>query len=531
MMKNVIELIRVSTEGQAADDRAGIPAQRAANQRTAALFGLTIIDTVEMIDVSGPAVLSDPAMQQLLREIARADIHGVVTREVSRLMRPDNYADYAILQTFRETDTLLYLPEGPLDLRSDAGRLMGTIRAAMAGHELSVIRERMMGGKEALRRAGHWAAAAHCLPFGVGYDRATHRFFYKPEASKVSELFRCFLAGDTNYDGLSRILGMSRGSAKNVLQNPIYTGWLVFDQKRDPGPDGKRYTKDGKPIRDRRKIGRAAEETYRHRVIEDGLVLENDFDRVQTMIARKAESNLRQRQLVGQFTYNGFLWCSKCGARLHTVRNQFNRYYYFCSNKKRKDDVGECLCQNTGYMNRERTESILDGLLSRKLCDPGILRHIYEEHLRRTEAKGRGKDAARLKDQVERLQAKRERVIEAYIEGVLAKPERDARLQAVDRDIRLANNALAEQVPQATWDPELLADIFAPFAAWEFLNRPEKRAMLNAVAPAFQVADYSVYGMYLGVTNSTLPPSDFSDSNSGSPSRTDTSRLRALRCP
>src|SRR5437879_5994571 len=106
MMKKVIELVRVSTEGQAADDRGGIPAQRAANRRTAANYGLTIIETVELIDVSGAAVLYDSEMQRLLREIGRAEIHGVVTREFSRLMRPDNYADYAILQRFAETDTL-----------------------------------------------------------------------------------------------------------------------------------------------------------------------------------------------------------------------------------------------------------------------------------------------------------------------------------------------------------------------------------------------------------------------------------------
>lgn len=34
-MKRVVELIRVGTEAQANDDRGGIPAQKAANRRTA----------------------------------------------------------------------------------------------------------------------------------------------------------------------------------------------------------------------------------------------------------------------------------------------------------------------------------------------------------------------------------------------------------------------------------------------------------------------------------------------------------------
>ena len=30
-------------------------------------------------------------------------------------MRPENYEDYALLQVFVDTETILYLPEGPID--------------------------------------------------------------------------------------------------------------------------------------------------------------------------------------------------------------------------------------------------------------------------------------------------------------------------------------------------------------------------------------------------------------------------------
>jgi DNA invertase Pin-like site-specific DNA recombinase len=495
-MKNVIELIRVSTEGQAADDRAGIPAQRAANRNTAAQYGLKIVDTIELIDVSGTAVLAEPEMQRLLRELVRPDIHGVVTREFSRLMRPDNYADYAILQTFRETDTILYLPEGPLDLSSDSGRLMGTIRAAMAGHELSVIRERMMGGKEAMRRLGRWPAADHLLPMGVGYIRKENKFFYKPEAAKIREMFRKFLAGETNYDALARFLGRARGTVTNLLRNPIYTGWLVYDTKRDMSLNGRK----GHNTRDRRKVKRAPEETYRHKVIAEGLVSEADFDRVQAMMAQKADTSLRQRQRIGQFTYNGFLWCAKCGARLHTFRNQFNRFYYICSNKKRKDATGKRLCEYTGFLNRDKTEAVLDKLVSQTLANPTALQRIYRAHMQQQEAQVPKRDRARLQAQVESLQAKRQRIIDAYLEGVLLKADRDARLQAIDRDVRAANTALAQQAPAPAWEPKMLAEIFAAFVGWPTLGRDEKRRLLHAITPAFHLADYAVQGLYLGVT-------------------------------
>ena len=90
-MKSAIELIRVSTEVQAGEDRAGIPAQRETNRRTAQVYGLRIVKSIEIVDVSGAAVLSSPQMQELMRMMETPEIHGVVTKEFSRLMRPEKF--------------------------------------------------------------------------------------------------------------------------------------------------------------------------------------------------------------------------------------------------------------------------------------------------------------------------------------------------------------------------------------------------------------------------------------------------------
>lgn len=140
-MKNVVELIRVSTEEQAGEDRAGMPAQREANRKTARIYSLSIVRSIEIVDVSGASVLSSHEMRELLRLMESPDVHGVVAKEFSRLMRPENFADFALLQAFVESNTILYLPEGPIDFSSKAGRLMGTIRAAMAGMERREIIE------------------------------------------------------------------------------------------------------------------------------------------------------------------------------------------------------------------------------------------------------------------------------------------------------------------------------------------------------------------------------------------------------
>ena len=66
-MPNLHRTIRpVSTESQAGEDKAGLRAQRAANRRLAPRFDLQIVETVELIDVSGTSVLYCPGYQRLL---------------------------------------------------------------------------------------------------------------------------------------------------------------------------------------------------------------------------------------------------------------------------------------------------------------------------------------------------------------------------------------------------------------------------------------------------------------------------------
>ena len=183
-MKSAIELIRVSTEGQAGEDRAGIPAQRESNRRTAQVYGLTIVKSIEIVDVSGAAVLSSPQMQELMRMMKAPEIHGVVTKEFSSLMRPEKFTDYALLQQFIDTETVLYLPDGPIDLASKSGRLLGTIRAALAGLERREIIERMNDAKESMRRAGKHPGGESSLPYGVAYSPKTG-WSYTVDAEKV----------------------------------------------------------------------------------------------------------------------------------------------------------------------------------------------------------------------------------------------------------------------------------------------------------------------------------------------------------
>jgi DNA invertase Pin-like site-specific DNA recombinase len=495
--KNVVELIRVSTEQQAGEDRAGIPAQRETNRRTAKQYGLSIVRTVELTDVSGAAILQAPEIKELLRLMESPEIHGIVTREFSRLMRPENFSDYALLQAFVETNTVLYLPEGPIDLASKNGRLLGTIRAAIAGLERTEILERVWAAKEEKRRAGKHPQSWVTLPYGVGYD-SKRGWHHRPEAAKVKEAFRLFLSGETSYRRVGRKVQIDPFNLRIILRNPIYTGWRVIDKRRDPSPRARRTKPDGRQA-DRPKIPRAPSEVIRVKVL-DPLVSKRDFDSVQSILDLKRQKHWRVRpDYEHRFTYNGFLMCGACGNLVYThVRKPHD--WYVCKSRttterRARQQRGLTQCFNP-YMRRETLEPQIDRLFSERLQDPAFLEEIAAAYQSRFVSRSTQSETFRLQREMERLQTKRQRVLESYFDGLITRDERDTRLESVDRDTHLYRDLLLRcepAVPELT--PKVLAEAYAPFYEWGFLTRSAKRRLLRALVPEIHVEDYRVAGI------------------------------------
>jgi DNA invertase Pin-like site-specific DNA recombinase len=489
-VKKVIELIRVSTRAQAGDDRASIPSQKAANRRTAEAYGLSISKSIELTDVSGTAVLRSPEMQQLLRLIESPEIHGVVVREFSRVMRPDNFGDYILFQVFQDTGTLLYLPDGPLDLNSRTGKLVAGLRAIIAGNELSEIRERVWSAKEEMRRAGKNPGGHVVLPFGIGYSK-DKGYFYKPEAERVREAFLRLLSGENSYTELGKLLGFTPQGMHTIFTNPIYNGWRVYEKKRDMSPGAKRYCAGGRQG-DRPKIARDPEEVIRVKVISDPLVSDAEFKRAQDIVAEKTRRHWKHRPGVEQrFTYNGFLLCSDCESSIYG-KNASGLYYVCRRRFTPREDGFRC---STRYMQRDRLEEKLDGILSDRLTDREFITELLGDFDAKSEAdQARGR-IARLELEVKKMREKRQRVLDTFFEGLLSRTERDERLTDVDTKIRATEEALLREAPVPKVSLRSLMTAFAPLFDWRFMNRENKRRILTVTIPEIRVSNYQVRGI------------------------------------
>jgi DNA invertase Pin-like site-specific DNA recombinase len=495
MKKTVLELLRTSTESQAAADRAGIPAQKAANRRTAAQYDLEIVRTITITDVSGAAVLRSPEMQELLRLIDSSEIHGVVAKEFSRLMRPENFADYKLLQAFADTATVLYLPEGPIDFGSKSGRLLGTIRAAMAGNERTELLERVWAAKEQKRRAGEHPQSRITLPFAVSYDRKNGSWNFTEDSAKVLEAFHSVAGGQTSYTEIGRKVGIKPFNLRNILRNPIYTGWRVYNQRRDPSPKALRTSHDGRQG-DRPKVQREPEDIIRVKVLEP-LVSEEVFWHVQRILDLKKQNHWRTRpDHQRRFTFSGFLRCGLCENLIYSHAH-YPRDWYVCKSRtwpERKHRVTRGLppCKNP-YMRRERVEARLNLMFAHRLTDRNLLEGIATELSERASLNSSKSDVSNLRRMNKRLQEKRKRVVDAYLDALIGHAERDRRLEQIKTEQQFCEEQLRGIRTQThELSAEELAHILAPFQEWEYLSRVDKRRLLQAIVPEIHLTDYNI---------------------------------------
>jgi DNA invertase Pin-like site-specific DNA recombinase len=489
MSKRVIELIRVSTECQANDDRASIPAQRSINRRTAEIYGLEIVRSIELVNVSGASILRTPEMQSLLKLIESPDIHGVVVREFSRVMRPDSFGDYVLFQVFQETGTVLYLPDGPLDLNSKTGKLVAGLRAIIAGNELSEIRERVFAAKEEKRRAGKFPNGEICLPFGVGYEEK-RGWFYKPEAEKMREVFELFLSGDHNYVKLAEIAGVTPRGMHIIMRNPIWMGWRIIDKKRDVGTSARRATADGRQG-DRPTVARTAEEIIRVRVITEPLISEERFREVQRIMDTKSRMHWRSHpERPTTFTYGGFLICAACESLVYGKSSR-RTHYYICKSRSRATTV-RC---TAAIMNRDRLEAKLDDIFGVQLMNKEFLGTLIGQLELKYNSGAIRSRVARLEGDVGKLRQKRERVLDAFFEGVLQKAERDIRLASLDKQMKFVEEMLMREVPKPHLSVREMAQAFSPLFDWPVLSRENKRRILRASVPEIHVREYAVSGI------------------------------------
>jgi hypothetical protein len=343
--------------------------------------------------------------------------------DMDRLFRPENPADYAILQVFKETGAIIYSGDIEYNLRSSSGLLFSHIRAAISGFERQLFLERITGACDAKRRQGRCPTNAATLPLGVSYDRKEEKFVWTPEIVKVQNLFMLFdRDGITNYRELQRITGINHATIRNILSNELYIGWRTIDERRGE----KRVSRSGKPYRV--KVKRAPGDIIRVRVFEDAAIDPVVFARVQSEMKRVKFNHIQRfRQNMNVNLVVGIGVCGICGEPLYCSSGNRNpkklrHGYYMCKSNhyEYKSIKGGCPQPN---LSQPSVDAAVMTLLNSVLTNPASLTAMINASISR-----RSKVVIQLPGSTplefaDAIRKREERLVLAYETGDIELPE------------------------------------------------------------------------------------------------------------
>lgn len=421
--RKVVSLVRVSTTAQGDDDRGGIPRQREVIEKIIAARGLNRIRSYEIANVSGTSVRHSPEVQEILAMVAAREIDGVVVSDLDRFMRADRLDSYVLLQDFQDAGAVIYAADFDTDFSTADGTLFGTMKFAFSGFELSIIKARMQGGKEAKRRVGKCPSSAITLPTGVRYDRKSETFYYDEAAiAPVKEAFRLVdEEGVTNQAELSRLTGIQVRTVSNILRNELYMGRRVYRHKRGREKYGSRNGAQS----DRKKVQRLPDEIIDCEVIKVPAVSPERFARVQTVLAEtRGRWTKRQASKVLNLGV-GLARCGFCGERLYCSSGKKSSRpsasgYYVCKKNYYlyKKDSGGCQMRSVRKGDLDET---LRRFTAEHVATPQVVTRIIDHALRSFSARTTiSLSEAQVQAQLKDIGARERRNAKAHEAGTLS---------------------------------------------------------------------------------------------------------------
>jgi hypothetical protein len=90
----------------------------------------------------------------------------VIVAEMSRLVRPQNFSDFA-LDHFKKNHRLIWTPTEVVDVTTQAGWCAATVQGMASGGELQNMVDRFQRGKKVFHMSGRHASSDRALPRGV----------------------------------------------------------------------------------------------------------------------------------------------------------------------------------------------------------------------------------------------------------------------------------------------------------------------------------------------------------------------------
>lgn len=407
---------RVSTDRQ--EQEQTIQSQLEALRSHARAQGYTVV--AEFVDegYSG-ASLERPALDRLRDVAARREFERVLVQAPDRLSRRIGYLVLLLEELQRRGVSVEFLNH-PVD-NSPEGQLLLNVQGAVAEYERAKIAERTRRGKVYWARQG--AVMPGFVPYGYRYvprdgDRRGRLEIKEAEAAVIRGIFRAIaeeglslraVAARLQEQGVPTPRGGKRWRASTVwsiVRDETYTGTFYYRKVDYSEAARASRAPDGQPPK---KPWRPRDEWIAIPV--PAIVDRATWERAQAQLAANAKFSPRHNTR-RQYLLRGLMVCGRCGH--HYVGATSNRHRYYRCGHYDPVRVGADEVCRARWVRADAAEQAVWEAVAGLLRDPALLAAEYRRRLGEAAPDPEDSEAARLAQELQRLQRQEERLLDAY---------------------------------------------------------------------------------------------------------------------
>lgn len=465
------QYLRKSRMEEGMDTEEVLAKHRKALAEFAARNNIHIIETYYEV-VSGESLYARPEMLRLLKDVEDGCYDAVLCMDLDRLSRGRMRDQGVILDTFKDSGTLIITPEKTYDLSDELDDEMAEFKTFLSRREYKIINKRLRRGLNQSIQDGCYVANA---PYGykkTTIDKKPTLEIFEPEANFVRMMYRMYadgygcvsIANQVNLLGARphRSAAFSRNSVAQILRNPTYIGKVVWNQKS--------HVKKGAH-------GNAKHITiYNPRekwTITDGLhpaIVDKElYDQVQTIMAGRYRPSKQDGTVKSALA--GLVRCANCGRNMQRL-NMKGGAYLVC--------MKPGCCASTKYdLVEARLLRHLKELLDELTSTKGAKRTSMDQEgykLQLAAVRREQKAAESQKARLYELLEMGEYDLPTFRERMPVVKEKLARLEAKETDLLAAMDHELHRDPQAQ-----AKKIAAVLDAYDTADIPQRNALLHSI--------------------------------------------------
>lgn len=446
VQKRVAIYARVSTTEQA-EEGYSIDEQTRLLRQYCEREGYEVYNEYVDRGISGKSIKGRASLQQLLDDAGQKLFDIVLVWKSNRLAR--NILDMLKIVDFLKRQNIAFRSYSEkYETETPTGKLQFNMMAVIAEFERDNIAENVKMGMIARAKEGSWNGGQV-----LGYDseqvqsdnrkrKMTRLVINEREAPTIRRIFQLYTEGH-GYKSIANTLNQeghrtkknnffSINAVKTILMNPIYTGYIRYNVRRD-WSEKRRNNINPNPV------------------IEKGqhapIINEEMWKRAQAIM--KGRSRKPNRIQSGDYPLTGIMKCPACGAGMvlgrTTNRNNDGTKrvleYYVCGAWKNK---GTAVCRSNGVRTQYADDYVLNKIAqfaNNDVLIKGVVGKINEGH--RTISEPLQKEYVVLKNSLGAIQSKKDKALDLYEDGILNKADLMNRLAKLDEEKRILDERIA----------------------------------------------------------------------------------------